>query len=351
MIFKQLTSLPIIFQVDEDIYCNIKDFLLRNRLSFNKVLIVSGNSVSNEYAFKIAEKYKWEKYILKDNTFKEVERLRNYCTNCNFNLLIAVGGGKIQDSVKRVSYLNNINHLSVPTIISNDGLISPIAVIRNNFGKTESIPGMMPMGVIIDITIINNSPKEYLRAAGGDILSNLSATNDWILANNTGKELVNDIAFHLSRSAANTLIYFQNKDLEYKPFLRQIIQGQINSGLAMSLAGTSRPCSGSEHLISHAIDYLNLNRNVLHGLQVGSVSLFILYIQDKLLKEHIEYARLIEIPYLFSDLISGFDDVTLKEIFLKSKEMRPGRYTILDSISEEYFVEKYYKYKDYLNLI
>src|SRR5690606_16025271 len=123
-------------------------------------------------------------------------------------------------------------------------LISPIAVIKNKFGKTESLPGMMPMGVVIDLDIIKDSPINYIRAAAGDILSNLSATNDWILAYHKNRDSINDISFHLSKSASNSLLYFNKIDLQSKPFLRMVIQGQINSGIAMSLAGTSRPCSG-----------------------------------------------------------------------------------------------------------
>ena len=69
-------------------------------------------------------------------------------------------------------------------------------------------------------------------------------------------------SFLMSKSSANSLVYFSKKDFRFKPFLKQIIQGQINSGIAMSLAGTSRPCSGSEHLISHAIDNLNIGLSI-----------------------------------------------------------------------------------------
>ncbi|WP_299212981.1 iron-containing alcohol dehydrogenase [uncultured Aquimarina sp.] len=351
MIFSQLTNLPIIFQVDEDIYTKVNGFLQRSKLSFHKILVVSGRSVSFSYASKIANQYGWDTYILNDNTFLEIEELKKKCINKGYDLIVAVGGGKILDSIKRVSYLININHLSLPTIISNDGLISPIAVIKNQIGKTESIPGMMPMGVIIDLTIIKNSPLNYIRAAAGDILSNLAATNDWVLAHNEGRDHINDIAFHLSRSAANSLVNFEKKELDFKPFLRQIIQGQVNSGIAMSLAGSSRPCSGSEHLLSHAIDFLNLSKNVLHGIQVASISLFILFLQDKLLKEYVSYATATKIPLLFTELLDSCNDEIIKGIFQKSKEMRPGRYTVLDTISEDVFVEKFYQYQGILKTL
>ncbi|MGN7205177.1 iron-containing alcohol dehydrogenase [Pedobacter sp. SAFR-022] len=341
MIYKQLAYIPIIFQVDEAILLSVPELLQRNNFYFNKVVVVSGKSFSSNYAVQLCQNNSWTHFVLKDNTFAEVERLKQFSETSNCDLIIAIGGGKVLDVVKRVSYLTNLNHLSVPTIISNDGLISPISVIKNHHGKTESISGMMPMGVIIDLDIIQKSPVDYIRAAAGDILSNISATNDWILANKEKGESINDIGFHLSRSAANALIYFNRKVLKDKAFLRMIVQGQINSGIAMSLAGSSRPCSGSEHLISHAIDFLDLSKtNVLHGNQVASISLFTLFLQDKLLNVHVEYALATGIMLNFTNLLHSTDKLTLQLLYQKAREMRPGRFTILDMITEDLFVQR-----------
>lgn len=346
MIYKQLSYLPIIFQVDEGIILNVNDFIRRNKLFFTNVLVVSGKSFSKESAQKIAAINNWKTYTINDNSFNDVESLKKYVLQNNTDLIVAVGGGKVIDTVKRVSYLSNTNHFAIPTIISNDGLISPIAVIKNNTGKTESLPGMMPMGVLIDIDIIKNSPIHFIRAAAGDILSNISATNDWVLALKKDGEAMNDIAFHLSKSAAHSLVHYDNIDLKSKSFLRLVVQGQINSGIAMSLAGTSRPCSGSEHLISHAIDFLDLSNNVLHGTQVASISLFTLFLQDKLMDRYINYAKSTDIPLNFTSLISDFssDDLLIK-IIEKAREMRPGRFTILDCLSNETILDKYQEFK------
>lgn len=345
MIFTQVTHLPIIFQVDENILETIPYNLQRNKLNFNKILVVSGKSFSFDIASLILKHTKWDYYLIDDNTIEEVNKLKNYCSKNQYDLILGVGGGKVLDTVKRVSYLIRTNHIAVPTIISNDGLISPIAVIKNIEGKTESIPAVMPMGVIIDLDIIQTSPLKYLQAAAGDILSNFSATNDWILAYQTGKEEMNDLAFQMSRSSANALIYFKEPKFSFKPFIRQIVQGQVNSGIAMSLSGTSRPCSGSEHLISHAIDFLELSDETLHGTQVATISLFCLYLQKKLRKEHIDYALNTNIPLLFHTL-SGDIFSNLDQIYETSKIMRPGRFTVIDEYSKQEFLDTYNLYVD-----
>lgn len=349
MIYQQQSFLPIIFQVDEGIIMEISSFLKRNNLVFHRVLVVSGKTFSKKISDQIAEKNLWNQYVLENNSFFDVEQLRKRAVNDNIDLLIGVGGGKVIDAVKRVSYLNNINHFAIPTIISNDGLISPISVIKTPDGKTESIPGMMPMGVLIDLDIIQKSPIQFIRAAAGDVLSNVSATNDWIIAMRAGKARMNDIAYHLSRSAAISLVCFKNMDLRSKQFLRMVIQGQINSGIAISLAGTSRPCSGSEHLISHAIDYLELSKE-LHGLQVASISLFTLFLQNKLTKEYIEYAQNTGIPLDFTEFIEDFNERKWSQILQKSREMRPGRITILDHFTDEELHEKLWVYKDRIKI-
>jgi len=348
MIYKQLSYLPIIFQVDENIIADIREFLERNKFIFGKVLVVSGKSHSKLLADQVIADTGWEGYVIAENSFEEVDKLKKYAEEDRYDLIVAIGGGKVLDTVKRVGYLTNINHLSVPTIISNDGLISPIAVLKNYKGKTESIPGMMPMGVVIDLEIIRKSPINYIRAASGDILSNISATNDWVLAYKKRKDSINDIGFHLSRSAAHALLYFNDINLYSKPFLRMVIQGQINSGIAMSLAGTSRPCSGSEHLISHAMNTLGMADQVLHGIQVASISLFTLFLQNKLLNIHIHYAAATEIPLDFTTLLERSSLTDLKMIYHLSKEMRPGRYTVLDEVDEETFIRRILEYRHHI---
>ncbi len=318
---------------------------------FTKVLVVSGKSYSYKFAKELAEGNSWENYIIKENTFEEVEKLKNHVSYNRIDLIIGVGGGSVIDTVKRVSYLLNINSLSVPTVISNDGLISPISVIKNESGKTESLPSTAPMGVIIDIDVIKDSPLHFIKSAAGDILSNISATNDWVLALKEGKESMNDIAYHFSKGAANALVHYENVDLKSKPFLRLVVHGLVNSGIAMSLAGTSRPCSGSEHLISHAIDYLEYSSNVLHGTQVGSISLFTLYLQEKLENKHIEFAKSIEIPLRFDSFVNDFSEERLREILDKARDMRPGRHTVLDTISTDNLIKEYYKFIQHIDIV
>jgi glycerol-1-phosphate dehydrogenase [NAD(P)+] len=345
-IYKQVVNLPLIFQLGTDIIKDIDKIFDSKDISFNKILIVTGNSFSKKISENINLKNIIGYEIIIENTFEEVDRISNIAIENHIDLIIGVGGGKVLDVIKRVSYLNKINHISIPTIISNDGLISPISVLKNKSGLTESIGSTMPIGVIIDINIISNTPIEYIQSAAGDILSNMSATNDWLYSQSINSEKIDDISFQLSRMSAHSSIYFNHVDIHSKDFIKMIVQGQLNSGIAMELSGTSRPCSGSEHLLSHAIDYLNLSNNRLHGFQVGVLSLFSLYLQNELDDEVLTYANKIQLPFSI-DSICKTDKDTLINIFSTSRKMRPGRTTIIDKFTNYELYEKYIEYLNY----
>lgn len=345
--YSQSIQFPIIFQVNENIIGKVPFFLKRNDISFKNIVIVSGSTHSFKYAEKILDSIKSESYLVYNNNESTVEELKQYCLSKSVDLLIGVGGGTVLDVVKRVSLLTGINNLAVPTIISNDGIVSPISVIKNSKGQTVSLPGKMPFGVVVDLDIIQRAPTRFLQAAAGDILSNISATNDWILSSTHTGESINDLAYMLSRSAAFALIHHESKDMRNKSFLKQVVYCQLNSGLAMELAGTSRPCSGSEHLLSHAIDFHSLSENTLHGYQVGSISIFCLYLQKKLDAKCINYAQELNIPLAFHLLDEKiFDQLAL--IFDTSFKMRPGRFTVLETYKEKGFNDVYEEYLFFL---
>ncbi|MGN6619091.1 MAG: iron-containing alcohol dehydrogenase family protein [Ilyomonas sp.] len=346
-VYNKNVLLPAIFQVNENIIDQIPLFLERIDAPFKNILVVSGTHSSYQYAEIILQSLNAKHFTISKNDAASVEELKEFCLSAGTDLIIGVGGGSVLDVVKRVSLLAEINNLLVPTIISNDGLVSPISVIKDNNGQTRSLPGRTPCGLVVDIEIIRNAPTKFLQAAAGDILSNISATNDWVLSSVQTGETINDLAYMLSRSAAYGLIHHESKDIRNRNFLKQVVYCQINSGLAMALAGTSRPCSGSEHLISHAIDFYRLSENTLHGLQVGSISIFCLYLQKRLDAKCINYAHELHIPLAFHQLNGKIAD-QLEVIYETSFKMRPGRFTVLDTCKDAGFENIYKEFLDFL---
>jgi glycerol-1-phosphate dehydrogenase [NAD(P)+] len=257
------------------------------------------------------------------------------------DLLLSVGGGSVVDVGKRVHRQFGLPHVTIPTIIANDGLVSPISVLRTDSGRRESLPAAVPIGAVVDLDVIQRSPRCYLVAAAGDVLSNLSASYDWLRLFRQSDDAIafNDLAYELAVGAAEALVGSRSVDFDDDAFLLKIVRAQISSGLAMSLAGTSRPCSGAEHLLSHAIDYLQLGGDQLHGLQVGSISLFVLSLLRPSAEPAMEFATRIGLPMDWTALSPAVSR-NLESIIATARRMRPDRRTILDDYTDAEVVDR-----------
>ena len=172
--------------------------------------------------------------------------------------------------------------ISVPTLLSNDGIASPISILRIN-NDYKSLGTTMPVAVIVDTEIIRNSPKKYLLAGLGDLVSNISASYDWVLAHNRIREKIDNFSRILAYTPAiNLLNNFETySSVKDERFIKDLAYRLILSGIAMNIAHSSRPASGSEHNISHALDKILKENRKLHGLQVGYATILTTYLQKQ----------------------------------------------------------------------
>jgi len=115
--------------------------------------------------------------------------------------------------------------------------------------------------------------------------------------------------------------------LHDESFLEKLSHGLILSGIAMNIAGSSRPCSGSEHEISHAIDQL-FPGTALHGQQVSVGTLIGSFLRGEDISHLIDFFARVKLPVSHKDL--GLTDEQMVQVLLKAPETRPGRYTILE---------------------
>jgi len=191
--------------------------------------------------------------------------------------LVAIGGGKTIDYCKYIALINKLPLISVPTIISNDGFCSPLSSMLVN-GARKSVKTKIPDGVIVDTQILLNAPEMFLYSGIGDLFCKVTAIFDWKLAYKKTGEYVNDFAAVVSRNAVETFLQYRDKSFSNTEFLGIIVSSLLMSGIAMEIAQSSRPASGSEHLISHAYDKFAKNPSI-HGLQTGVASYPMSYLQ------------------------------------------------------------------------
>ena len=186
-------------------------------------------------------------------------------------MLVSFGGGRVSDITKYLAHKHHIEYISIPSTLSHDGLISPVIVLEDSHTHHKfRFTGHTPYGLLIDLQIIKQSPRINIQAGIGDLISNQSALDDWVLAEHMGKDHILPEAFEFSKKSFRWISQLTHELNILDPeFLQSLALGLINSGYAMILSGNSRPASGSEHLISHSIDQLYPKRTSLHGIQTA----------------------------------------------------------------------------------
>jgi glycerol-1-phosphate dehydrogenase [NAD(P)+] len=181
--------------------------------------------------------------------------------------IVGLGGGKALDVAKYVGFLARLPYYAVPTSLSNDGFCSPQSSLTIR-GKRRALPAALPFGVIVDTAVCRDAPRILTLSGIGDLVAKFTAVRDWKLAFHAIGEPVDDFAALLSDGSIHSYLSHPAIDLDG---VRLLATSLMLNGIAMEICGSSRPASGSEHLISHALDATSA-RPRLHGLQVGVAS-------------------------------------------------------------------------------
>jgi len=246
---------------------------------------------------------------------------------------IGVGGGRPVDVAKYSSFRAGKYFISVPTAASHDGIASAAASLTVG-GHKKSISAAPPMAVVADTGIIRGSPYRLLASGCADIISNHTAVEDWRLARDLKGEYYSVYAAELSLMTARIL---EDRAGDIRGMsdrtVRTVINALISSGVAMSIAGSSRPASGAEHLFSHALDRV-AKRPALHGEQCGLGSIMTSYLQGGDWEKIRESLSTIGAPVNASE--AGLSGEEIVEALVMAASIRPGRYTVLgDGIDAE----------------
>jgi glycerol-1-phosphate dehydrogenase [NAD(P)+] len=329
-------SVPGFFYVSNGSIYTINEILQSEGIELTKSLIVSGQSFTKSIGDLVASSIDGEqsRIYIDDNSIESIQKVEHQIRDTGSSLVIGVGGGKVLDVTKYCAYKLGKSFLAIPTVLSNDGISSPVAVVDTDQG-VSSIGTNPPVGIVVDINVIKNSPKKTVLAGIGDLISNISAVDDWNLAGIYNGEKVDKFAEILAKNSAEGFVRLLDKksiDITEDTLLTSLAEGLIQSGIAMSLAGSSRPCSGSEHLISHALDHL-LNYSKLHGIQVGFATLFTSALRKKEFRDLAVLYKKIGFPTTLKEL--GLSREIFQSAVRNAPNTRKGRFTILNLVSEK----------------
>lgn len=272
--------------------------------------------------------YEPETIICNASRQEEVDRAKNLAGEIDAGFLIGAGGGRSIDIAKLASLGARVPFLSLPTAASHDGICSSQASLTIN-GESTSIKAQSPLAIVADSKIIAQAPARLLAAGCGDIISNYTAILDWQLAHRLRNEEYSEYAAALSGMTAKMIV-----DLapDIRPgseeSARIVIKALISSGVAMSIAGSSRPASGSEHKFAHSVNRISPGK-ALHGELCGMGTIMMMYLHGgdwKMIKKAL---TTVGAPTCAKDV--GLDAETVISALIHAHEIRPERYTILDS--------------------
>ncbi len=252
--------------------------------NFKRIIIVTGPKtmdIAGERVKEILKKgRKVNVLITGDATTENLNIVEDASKNFKADLIIGVGGGTKIDLAKKAAYDVSVPFISVPTAASHDGVASPRATIKDS-GSPLSTEAAVPISIIADTEIIVKAPYRNLIAGAADIIANYTAIKDWELGYKLKGEDFSSSAYAISKYTAEEMI-------NYAPYLKPndeesvwvVIKAIISSGMAMSLAGSSRPASGSEHLFAHAVEMIAPGK-ALHGEIAGVGTIIMSFLQGQ----------------------------------------------------------------------
>ena len=321
-------SIPALLKIGAGALDNLGIYL--KELQLQKVVVLFGNGLVEMFGSTVMEALQQEDIDILEYQELDTVRLEDL-TSLAFSMpaktqaVIGIGGGKVIDGAKYCGFLRNLPFISIPTSASSDGFSSASASLLVE-GRRKSVPAKLAYGIVVDTRIIRSAPEKFLYSGIGDMVSKITALYDWIFEEEHGYGKVNDFAVMIAKKAVNSFVRTPFTSIQDDLFLKELLDSLAMSGIANEIAGGSAPTSGSEHLISHALDKL-LEVPQLHGVQVGIATYVMAVVQDH---RYVRVNKIFE-DTGFWDFVStlGLNRADYESAIDMAPQIKPNRYTYL----------------------
>jgi len=280
--------------------CDIKDIrvgsglvnqvgqILRENHFPEKILLVADRNTlqAADGILQSLEGFQVEQYIydeLRVATMDDVRLVESWFDRVDG--VLAVGTGSIHDPSRMACARQNKPLCLFATAPSMDGFASYNApIVDGNFKTTH--PAKCPEIVIADTKILADAPVELKSAGFGDMVSKYIALIDWQVSHLlTGEHYCEKVA-GLTRYATDRLMSMADKvTLADEEAAGAVFESLLMTGIAMSFTLTSRPGSGTEHIMAHYWECLELLEGKIpnyHGEDVGVSTLIMLKYYNEL---------------------------------------------------------------------
>ena len=246
------------------------------------------------------------KVLIEAGIDDEVYDINSFNTKPDY--ILGVGSGSVNDICRMVSYRMGLEYGIVGTAPSMDGyasVVAPLICGNRKIVYTCSIA----RHIIIDLNICAKAPYELLLAGVGDMIGKYIAILDWELSKKMTDEYYCDQVAKLVLKATDDCVKvalgLADRSTET---VKNAVDGLILSGLCMAYTGSSRPASGTEHMVGQTWEIMDIEKGKtpnLHGVEVGEAT-FAAIVMYKELYERTDDAWLKE---LIGKYIPSFDKV------------------------------------------
>lgn len=332
-------DLPICLAVEEDAFFHSDEIIARYipEIIKQKTIIISEEFLIGIYKEKISDISTdfgdAEIYAMKAASFDEAVAIAKKVCIEEIKVIIGIGGGRVLDTAKYAAHISKAAYICMPTSLSNDSLASPFSVLETSDKARRTLECNIPTAIIVDTNMIINAPEGQTLSGIGDTIAKHTALFDWKLSASRTGSLIDDFAYALSRMSYDSVYHCDEKNMKSRVFIRILSRALVMGGLAMEIAGSSRPCSGSEHLFAHAIEEYYPEVKISHGLAValGSIPACIFQGQDP--QGLISFFKTYGLD--INPASYGITEDMFADMWLKARTVRPGRVTILDDIEHD----------------
>ena len=274
-------AIPALLKIGAGVLDHLGIYL--NELGFQKVVVFFGNGLIVMFGSVVLDSLHDAEIEVLEYQELDTVRLEDlsslaFSMSAKTQAVIGIGGGKVIDGAKYCGFLRGLPFISIPTSASSDGFSSASASLLVE-GRRKSVPARLAYGIVVDTKIIRSAPEKFLYSGIGDMVSKITALYDWIFEEEHGCGKVNDFAVMIAKKAVNSFVRTPFTSIHDELFLKELLDSLAMSGIANEIAGSSAPTSGSEHLISHALDKMSEHPQ-LHGIQVGIATYLMSVVQD-----------------------------------------------------------------------
>lgn len=220
------------------------------------------------------------------------------------DVIVTVGSGSLNDLVKFVSWLVKVPSLVVATAPSMDGYASDTSALIIDNLKT-SVTSDYPKVIIGDVDILKQAPMTMIQAGLGDIIGKYSALNDWLISEIVNGEYHCAVTAKISSDAIEKCVTnIEGIKKREDKAIKDLMEGLVRTGIAMSFVGNSRPASGCEHHISHFWEMAFLfagKQALLHGTKVGMSSVITAKLYELLAETKVDFDKAVSVAKAFDE--------------------------------------------------